>query len=339
MEYSIIQEGNLKKHVIETDIATYFAIYENNNIKNFLKKEKSSNYVPSEVVKYYSIKKRNIKAITQNYVYATHPSKFNDPFDCIEEIFGLKNITQEKMWKLFKLIFKGEIEFQKFVKKDFKKAKKYYGKYFYRVLFAKLGIVSCTTEETNRNMWNYYSQYNGFAVKFDVKNKPYELKGPFPISYLDNYEIIDLNMVDEGVAMLYLTTVKAKSWKDENEWRFLAIGPEYMEIPFHKLKGAHDRKFKYSKEFVKEITFGLTFFEHKELKIINETIMQVELDTDHENYQCKFDLLNYITENRFIKTSMIVKKNDNTFKITKANIDITKYQNEKYKFELINVFY
>ena len=219
---------------------------------------------PPTFYKYYALKDFNVEALTNMYLYATHPNQLNDPLDCAEELLLFDDIAViQSFWEaLYPTVFalcKGNEEA---IKELTRKAYKTY-------LYMKWGVLSLSTNCLDIPMWSAYTGHNGFCIELDFSNFPYKTVGPYPVNYLDKLESISVNEKSIQLATIMQTNIKDGCWRHEKEWRLLLECPAdfYME-PFGclatELKKAypdyHDRKFKYPMRCLKSVCLGKFFF-------------------------------------------------------------------------------
>ena len=267
--------------------------------KNFIYKLENGNHLvlhdkkePETFFKYYSIDDYKIDALIKNYLYTTHPYSFNDSIDSSELLVDFSKITIEKYKSIYQqLIRKEELDkydldkgFQVDKSDDFKNIKSFVYQYFTR----QIGLISLTTEPLNILMWSHYATESGFVIELDKKSlfeKMKELNPDIPnfclrpIQYVEKLEKIDM-FGDEFKTpdiplFLYMTSVKRKEWKYEDEWR-LSIYKKDMGLPWSYLnpgnvdyKGKNDRKLYYSSDAIKSIIIGKYFFNGNNTNKVN----------------------------------------------------------------------
>ena len=219
---------------------------------------------PDTFFKYYALTDYSVDALTNMYVYASHPAQLNDPFDCdlklakIEDEDNAKTLLQpiyEEVERLFDDNRQALFEFSTDC--------------FSTLVFRKQGVLSLTDSCENMRMWALYTENTGFCVEWDINQFRFAKKGPFPIHYVDAKDIRELSSKEFDVRTMALiqTNVKQDCWDDENEWRLLIQSPEGFDMKtFGKHAEElnqfcdHDRKFKYSIHALKSITLGMHFF-------------------------------------------------------------------------------
>lgn len=288
---------------------------------------------PTKLTKYYELNKNNVDALINHYLYASHPAQFNDPYDCNKCLLSYSKVTLEEFIDILKIQFTEDTI--KYLYNNRKKdLVREYAKVLHFVTYMKLGIISFASDPLNRNMWTYYSKHDGFSVIIDALRLPQDFWGPFPLNYKDKFDKIDYEKNNLGLCTLYQTNVKSKSWESENEWRYLVGGPSVMKIPGIDYPNAHNRKFYYSLNAISEVVLGHNFIDTKELKDFdgkNYTIKLYQKTIRSRKYKRK--LLTFLSQNNQIKKSWIEISDDNSFNISKRQIDIKKVSSNQFIFK------
>ncbi|MBI1223207.1 MAG: DUF2971 domain-containing protein [Bacteroidetes bacterium] len=224
--------------------------------------------LPETLFKYYSVSDNSLSALTEFYLYGSHPEQLNDPLDCSYELLKFDNASF-----IYNLMNHGnfsnpdypmhqiemEIECQK--NNQYSHFIKSAKNLFKDLIFEKLGILSLTSSVKNELMWSYYSNHAGFCLEYDYYQFGLNAHGPFPINYSDDFSPISVN--NNYTSVLYMTTLKTKSWKHEKEWRFLLESEQLMELPMvNRMKRSNSttRKFRINPHALKSVTFGANFF-------------------------------------------------------------------------------
>lgn len=239
---------------------------------------------PDTFFKYYALTDYSVDALTNMYVYASHPAQLNDPFDCDMNLAKIEDEGNAKA------LWENEFDSIKRLCGDDKQSLfKLSTECFSALVFRKQGVLSLTETCENLRMWALYAENTGFCVEWDIKHFPFACKGPFPIHYAKAEDIREVSSIDYDVQTMILiqTTVKQDCWNDENEWRLLIQNPLGFDMKtFGKHAeelnqfGDHDRKFKYPIQALKSITLGMHFF-----KDICER-QQVVSDSPYEIHIC-----------------------------------------------------
>ena len=294
--------------------------------------------IPSTFYKYYPLTDYNVDALTNMYVYATHPNDFNDPFDCN------KKLIEFKTWEDVRELLSSKYD-------DFKKqipslqaACNFCRETFKIILYKKLGLVSLAPRHDNYLMWALYAQNNGFCIEFDTNKFPFLHFGPFPINYVNDIpQTIPIGDYGGHISMLILSNVKNKWWEYEKEWRLYiptpkgfdmkACGNEF-EIKTYNFGDEHNRKFRYTTESIKSITLGTKFFD----KMVTNKLSSDEVDivcvpdTAPKEYKV-LDFLAKVTEKLMMPIRLATLANFNKYEF--IPISILKYSERN--FRIINV--
>lgn len=229
---------------------------------------------PTTFFKYYALTDYSVDALTNLYVYASHPAQLNDPFDCDESLAKIEDEDNAKaVW---------EPLYEK-VRKTYPKNTDFY-KYtteaFSSVMFSKWGVLCLTDCSNSMIMWPLYAQNNGFCLEWDVSQFPFVKSGPYPIHYVEMIKEASSLKYNAFALALIQSNVKKRCWNYENEWRMMIHAPvgfgmkmfgKYSEDFNKAFPDAHDRKFKYPLVALKSITLGVNFF--KDLSEKGRTIV------------------------------------------------------------------
>lgn len=116
---------------------------------------------PENLIKYYECNKNNCDALINNYLWASNPSDFNDPFDC--SIFTLNENSFTKKWMLQTT--------ESWSHEWWSEDKTQNRDMYYNFYLKFIGIV-CLNEYEIKNqdlLWGYYTSQKGFAVEFNEK--------------------------------------------------------------------------------------------------------------------------------------------------------------------------
>lgn len=256
---------------------------------------------PSTFWKYYALSSNSVDALTNMYVYATHPYQFNDPFDCNEKM------VEFDTWDDIRNLTSGNNEMFEALKQQYPRledACEFCRAAYWNILFRKVGLLSLAPKHDNYLMWALYSGKNGFCVEFDVRKFPFRNFGPFPMNYTDANPIPVHIGTDGGyLAMLIQTNVKNKWWENEHEWRMYIENPPGFDMKYfgneYNMKAfnrgdEHDRKFKYPIEALQSVILGPKFFE----KIVKNYLNPDEIDVDcnPDNNALEFQVLDFLAK-------------------------------------------
>lgn len=268
---------------------------------------------PKTFFKYYALTKNSVDALTNLYVYASHPEQLNDPFDCDKDLAIIKDMDVAKaIWgELFdraRAIFDMENDILQYTTDCFS-----------TLMFTKYGILSLTDSCENTIMWSCYAQNKGFCLEFDVEQFPFKYKGPFPIHYVDKIDQASTENYNVQELLLIQSNVKKDCWKYENEWRLMLIPPDdYDLITFgkdanriNKVLNLHDRKFTYPIKALKSITLGVNFFKelHERQQIVSTSYYELHLFYTKACLETKIlDFLDTIKNYSSVQVRLIVKQ-------------------------------
>lgn len=239
---------------------------------------------PKTFYKYYGLTNNSIDAITNTYIYATHPYQLNDIIDCSELFFEFDDIQYIRATLNAHPYFAGQTDEELLTPKN----KKYAQHAFTADLYKYLGILSLTNDPHNDLMWAYYTNNCGICVEYDVSQFEFKHHGPFPINYQQKiYSIPTSTIKDPHLAILMQSNVKKSIWAHEEEWRLLVEADKHdnlriFGIPEYKQLEGHDRKFQYPISAIKSIILGMSFFYFNERLSSIEEIFKLQ--------QCKFKL-------------------------------------------------
>lgn len=284
--------------------------------------------IPPYLYKYYSLESYNIDAVINNYFYASHPRELNDPFDSFQYLLDYDNLNLADYKKILIAIMPEETI--DYLYANNRKALLYeYSKYFHAILYAGMGIVSMTTHGENRNMWNYYSKYNGFTISVNTSLLPDSFCGPFPLNYKDKFEKLSISQVDPRLCILYQTNVKSKKWVDEDEWRYLIPSNQLLKIPGVDMPNSRNRKFNYDKNAIVEITLGFYFIDESEISLSSNDELLVRLKNKKKKMKERRKLLSYIANNP-VKAFWIRISTANEFKIDRKEIELKKLSSNRF---------
>jgi len=190
---------------------------------------------PSSLFKFYRPTQLNLNSLVERYLFFSHPSNFNDPYDCLshqhEEI---KSSSDES-----------------------------------KVHIENLGVCCFSTERDSMQMWGHYTDsYKGFCLKFNNNDDFMQYQECLNIKsnvlYLNNFlsdhpnfteaiqgvddriTIKDLNeWIKDFVKYYYHYCSKDKTWSYEKEYRMISLCAEKC-----------NRKLSFLKTNLKEIYIG-----------------------------------------------------------------------------------
>lgn len=221
--------------------------------------------------KYYPLNDNSVDALTHLYVYATHPSQFNDPFDCATNLIRFDEV--ECIQELWGPLYEDVLAYCKNNKEElFIFTNAAYKTY----LYMKCGVLCLSENYNDLSMWSAYTNHSGFCLEFDVFSFPFIWDGPFHVNYQSTLKQHSIKDISVQLATIVQTNVKQECWEHEKEWRLLLECPEgfYME-PHGEgateikalMPGVIDRKLRYPIKCLKSVCLGLKFFNGLHIKL------------------------------------------------------------------------
>lgn len=261
--------------------------------------------VPACFFKYYALNTYSIEALTECYVYATHPNKFNDSIDCNSQILNFQNATKEDIEALYGPFYNNALE----IYETEQNLKQNIAEHFKLIAYKHIGIISLATKNDSIYHWSNYSQNaSGFCVEFDVKKFPFRYLGPFPMHYVDKIAQFDVHN-NISIALLIQTNIKTKDWRHEQEWRLLVSNPNGSDFDYWNEDGSyntlfnsandHNRKMKYPLNAIKSITLGECFFNSPDIKRYSITKQEEEIIFLNEKTILHRQILDFIEHKPF----------------------------------------
>ncbi|NVN95506.1 MAG: DUF2971 domain-containing protein [Bacteroidetes bacterium] len=302
--------------------------------------------LPETLFKIYPLNSYSIDALLNSYIYGSHPSEFNDLFDCHKDLIEYDDITVIR--KILSMKLGENHEF--LLRFDKEENIKLFGiELFYLLLYSTFGIYCMSDDINNITIWSNYCNHNGFAVEFEIEklksdlvNNGYKPFGPFQVNYQNEIEKVSL-IKNLSESIPYQTNIKSKSWENDNEWRLLIeslykpleipekeidklILPkefEHLENPIKLLKciKTEKRKFNITINSIRSIRLSLDFFKKEVLNRIIENDSEVIVNLKDGNKIC---VLNFIFEHSI---DLYISLPNNQ----KFQIDFERYEIEKIK--------
>lgn len=313
-------------------------LYRYDEIEGYSIVPKMKAEIPSTFYKYYALTDYNVDALTNMYVYATHPNELNDPFDCNKELIEFNT------WDDVRALCPPKFDEIKKQFSSLRTACDFCRDVYMTILYRKLGLVSLAPKHDNYLMWALYAQNNGFCIEFDVGKFPFQHFGPFPINYVDKLpHTIPIGYYGGNLSMLIQSNVKNMWWEYENEWRLYiptpigfdmkACGNEY-EMKVYNFGDEHNRKFRYTSEAIKSIILGTKFLNKLVANKLSANEMDVTCSSNIDSKEIKIlDFLARITEKHQIPIRLAILSDFNKYEF--MSIHILKYAERK--FRIINV--
>lgn len=286
---------------------------------------------PKILYKLYPLNQFSFDALINGYVYATHPSQFNDIFDCHDELVRYDDDTVvEKILKKYNDTNK----VRHLLQNEKQSTIQYLQRNLKEIIFRKWGVFSMTVNPNNIMMWSYYTDHQGFMIEFDIRHfSTFKYHGPFPINYQETIEPISMKEWGFENSILYQTNVKYNGWEHEEEWRLIIdsegkdmFSPSYMHL---KELGGRDRKFKYPISAIQSISLGNRFFIPEELNETN-TVLEINLI---QNLEKKSLLLDFLVENDIL--TRIALRHSNLTSINFGNGKVERVNYKQYKIHKI----
>lgn len=256
---------------------------------------------PVTLFKYYALDNYSIDALTNSYIYVSHPEQLNDVYDSSEHLLIFDNeITNKNILN--------DSSLSELQKKEILNDNNFLSKVNKEIIYSKIGIFSMTETPDNILMWAHYTKNRGFAIEFNfekLKNSSTgRIHGQFPMNYVDKIEPIHLSKVDIHCAMLMQSNIKLKDWEYENERRLLVEcrdGDYQLPNSEFKFPEEKERKSYYSDiKAIESVWLATKFFEDVELQSVDSElgIMYFELKN---NIELKSSILTFLSQNE-IKT-------------------------------------
>lgn len=288
---------------------------------------------PNLFQKLFSLSDNSVDSLLNQYIYATHPSQFNDIFDCYEKLldFDDEAFVKDFLSEFAKERFTEEqIDYE--IANNFKNMSTFSQRNFKEIIYGHFGVFSMTSNPYSLLMWSYYTNHQGYFIEYDISKFPFKFHGPFPLNYQENIEPISIKECGLRLGMLLQSNLKYKGWEHESEWRLIIESDEPMvRHSFQVLKdlGGHDRKFKYPIEAIKTVGFGNRFFTPEELVVDpkNGEILHVSLKVDIEK---KSKVLDFLIANNI---NTCFAQRDGLIKIVYTGMTIEKTDDNKYVFD------
>jgi hypothetical protein len=319
----------MKNRALEIDDWKYnVEIGEHDQLNLFVKSPKFSS-PPNSLYKLTTVSDWSVEAFENSYLYGTHPTNFNDLFDCHKDLVQFdcpesRSVHIQLLTELYKEDISILSEFE--LTKRLNEAR-------FDIAYSTFGLVCMTPKPDNILMWAYYGNNKGFMLEYDYTQFPSGFHGPFPINYLEELNSVSLKDHGDRVSILYQSLIKSKQWEHENEWRFLCRSTEgKFLIPFGVQESSdekiHDRKFNYPESAVKSITLGNRFFSFDEMKINDDDVLIVVFKNEDDTRIKILDLT--IARKLEIRIAM---EQSNLMKIDFKACSISKKSKVEYHFK------
>ena len=202
---------------------------------------------PSLTYRYQAPKLRNIENIKNNVLWLSHPSRFNDPFDCAEamlhdrpgevksDIFydALLNFDDSQIMEFAKCVVEGEQ-----LAKDPESVSPM--DVYFRQKLKTAGGITCFSElPKHLLMWSHYADsHKGFCLEFSTKFAPFS-NHLYRVVYENAMPTITPSerQIGSAVDLRRFLLTKARVWSYEKEWRIVSESSNTtIEYPPEALK-------------------------------------------------------------------------------------------------------
>lgn len=236
------------------------------------------------------LKQNQRRILTDNEIFLSSPSRFNDPFDCGTPFkYKKEQLTEENIYLKLRQTAKennpnaNSEEIETFVYNRQKevdwKSDGYVKDYFpdfIRLLHENFGVFCLTPHNNNILMWSHYSDsHKGFCVGFDSKMLFETISGMIgKVHYTDKF--VELDMFTDELGVSRLLYAKHNIWEYEDEYRFT------------KFEGA-DKVVKIPNEAIKEVIFGANMPEEIQAEITKMLYDERKLDIIFSQAKPSFD--------------------------------------------------
>lgn len=265
-----------------TNYQTWIYSYRKNLESMFTVTTSTNIPIPQTLFKYYALSDNNIDAVTNFYLYASHPYQLNDPLDCSDKLLDFSSCSIDDLKSLYSVLYQqflniyGEINALKAVASS----------HFTTLFFRKIGIISLCNNGINPILWANYAKGNGFCVEFNHQKLSFAHCGPFPMHYVDSLSPVIVNN-NVGDAALIQTNVKLSCWSKEQEYRILAISPEGLDFATYETGNVksktfnfgdeHNRKLRYPACAIKTIILAEKFINDSDTRIYQVSTDEYEI--------------------------------------------------------------
>jgi hypothetical protein len=179
---------------------------------------------------------------SENSLWFSKPSAFNDPFDC--QIFDATVYTPEEVETYLLERAGADLEMARFIAGKYRSTPDYFLKMLEEVkqqMIGSKGILSLSEFPDNILMWSHYAEsHSGFVLGFDVlKDIPFFTR-PVHVRYDKNYPAFKYLKEPDKIASHGMLT-KSELWRYEGEVRVVK---------------ENFGKYQFAKECLKEVIFG-----------------------------------------------------------------------------------
>ncbi|WP_432746078.1 DUF2971 domain-containing protein [Methylobacter sp. G7] len=219
---------------------------------------------PRSLFKYRKFDQNALQNLINDKVWLAAPGSFNDPFDC--QINIDRKHSDEEIQAYLNFNSESQGDTKRYTLEEIPKEREFYESELNRLDngVRNAGIFSLSTTPFEPLMWAHYAdEHRGFCIEYErSQDNDLNADNCFKVEYgkpifpilrgLDYFKAPD----DEVMKIL---TYKAKSWRYENEWRFVQMWktPPELKERSYRLK-AH----------ILSISFGVRMQRREALTII-----------------------------------------------------------------------
>lgn len=182
--------------------------------------------IPKRLYKYRSGTAQDLTNLSNAKLWFSHPTQFNDPFDCAYDIV-IPKLSREQCVSIFKRLASRPHDanwLSKFSDEDLQCQIPAGLKSAVESGLNAVGGVSCFSAiNDNLLMWGHYGRgHRGFCLEFDTSADPAFLKS-HKVRYSNAIPQLGVETFLDGdfSQLMGLLLTKAKCWEYEQEWRVL----------------------------------------------------------------------------------------------------------------------
>jgi hypothetical protein len=317
MQPNVYVAQNGKKRIHES-----YVNYSTREVNNYIEYNEDIS-LPDELIKFYRIdSKYNCDAFLNNYLWAANPRSFNDPFDCPIQLWDYESFNSTKLKEIL------NPEIHHILSENLKDNQAL----LIDIQIAGTGIISLHefVNSSQDVLWGYYTNQEGFSIKFDTHPLIKEWGVPFKTEYIDEKELkaFSLSEVEdtEDLFPMFLRwmTQKKDFWRIENEWRFIF---PLLQIETMKMDAfPSERMKKYPITAIKEVSLGLKFFDTN--NSFQESINDMYFVADTVTHQAHNQILTFLSDHQEILVSHMFFKDD--LKLHPRKCQIFKQSNNRF---------
>lgn len=294
---------------------------------------------PKSFCKYYALNKNSVDALTNMYLYATHPNQFSDLCDCNTYLLDFSEADEETLSTLYShpiyeqfLAVYGNLEtLRRMTAENYK-----------IILYRHLGIVSLSCDTKASQLWNYYTNNAGFCIEFDTNEFYFTHYGPFPVQYEEKIKQVKVYKNLAAVTFLQ-ANVKRKEFDIEHEWRMLVSNPEGLDFKMYDKFGEKDKTFNLGGEYNRKMHYPSTAVKSvilAERFLMNKNIRIISISTDEEEIlvlkkeKLRIAVLDFLSKMHFTTYIRCLKSIEDDFSFLR--VKIKKLNHQQYRIIHIN---